>query len=417
MTPTARTPSTRSKQWNGFARDTFSGLGAHSITTCDDVPPPADAAPSVASVDPAAGTTVAADSDVVVTFSEPVTAPASAFTLTCAGCPRRLRRQRRPDRVHPRPDRRPPFGASCTVTVDRRLGQRHRHQRPAGHVASDPTSAFSTAEDADRPVHYPAVTIGSVQGSGETSPVAGQTRTVRGVVVADHEGAQPALRGFYVQDAGDGDPATSDALFVFDNAADLVDLGDVVTVTGTVGEIQGQTQISGATLQVAQCGTGTATPAQVTLPVSSSTDLEKYEGMLVRFGTTLVVTEHFLLGRFGQVTMSGGDRLDVPTNVVAPGAAAIALQAQNNLNKILVDDTRNDQNADPVFGRGGQPLSASNTLRGGDTLAERHRRPHVHVGWQLGEPQRLPAAAREQRCAVRLPAQQPAPHESRTPGR
>ena len=90
--------------------------------------------------------------------------------------------------------------------------------------------------------------------------------------------------------------------------------------------------------------------------------------MLVRFGTTLVVTEHFLLGRFGQVTMSGGDRLDVPTNVVAPGAAAIALQAENNLNKILVDDTNNAQNADPVFGRGGQPLSASNTLRGGDTL-------------------------------------------------
>ena len=34
------------------------------------------------------------------------------------------------------------------------------------------------------------------------------------------------------------------------------------------------------------------------------------------------------LGRFGQVTVSSGGRLVQPTNVVAPGPAAIALQAQ-----------------------------------------------------------------------------------------
>jgi hypothetical protein len=57
----------------------------------------------------------------------------------------------------------------------------------------------------------------------------------------------------------------------------------------------------------------------------------------------------------------------VPTNVVAPGAAAIALQAQNDLNRIVVDDGRTVQNPDPiVFGRNGAPLSAANTLRGGD---------------------------------------------------
>ncbi len=52
----------------------------------------------------------------------------------------------------------------------------------------------------------------------------------------------------------------------------------------------------------------------------------------------------------------------------SPGAPALALQAQNNLNKIILDDASQAQNPDPiVFGRGGQPLSASNTLRGGDT--------------------------------------------------
>ena len=52
-----------------------------------------------------------------------------------------------------------------------------------------------------------------------------------------------------------------------------------------------------------------------------------------------------------------------------PVTTAAALQAANNLNQILVDDASNRQNPDPiVFGRGGQPLSATNTLRGGDTI-------------------------------------------------
>ena len=41
-------------QWDGYAVDTFGGFGAHSVSTCDDVPPPVDAAPTVASVTPAA---------------------------------------------------------------------------------------------------------------------------------------------------------------------------------------------------------------------------------------------------------------------------------------------------------------------------------------------------------------------------
>ncbi len=90
--------------------------------------------------------------------------------------------------------------------------------------------------------------------------------------------------------------------------------------------------------------------------------------MLVRLPQTLYVTEHFQLGRFGQVVLSSGERLRQPTNVVAPGAPALALQAQNDLNRIILDDELQAQNPDPiVFGRGGLPLSAANTLRGGDT--------------------------------------------------
>ncbi|MEV4262430.1 ExeM/NucH family extracellular endonuclease [Kribbella sp. NPDC049584] len=217
------------------------------------------------------------------------------------------------------------------------------------------------------------VSIGSVEGTTDVSPVAGQTVTVRGTVVADYEGAQPALRGFYLQDAGDGDPLTSDGIFVFDNGADLVSNGDTVQVSGPVSEFQGQTQVTAAAANVAVCGTSTITPTDVTLPRASAADLEPYEGMLVRFHQTLTVTEHFQLGRFGQVVVSSGGRLRQPTaDIRATDQAAVqALQNANNLNRLIIDDATQAQNPDPiVFGRGGQPLSASNTLRGGDTVTD-----------------------------------------------
>jgi predicted extracellular nuclease len=209
--------------------------------------------------------------------------------------------------------------------------------------------------------------IPQLQGDGPATPASG-TVTTEGVVVGDYEGPSPTLRGFFIQDAlGDADAATSDGIFVFNGSANSVDLGDNVRVIGTIGEFQGQTQISSSTI-VDCTTTDTVAPTDVTFPVASSTFLERYEGMLVRLPQTMVVTEHFLLGRFGQVTLSAERRLDQPTAVVDPGAAALQRQADNDLRKIILDDGNNGQNQDPiVFARGGQPLSASNTLRGGDT--------------------------------------------------
>lgn len=66
--------------------------------------------------------------------------------------------------------------------------------------------------------------------------------------MGDYEGSQPTLRGFYLQDrSGDGTPATSDGIFVFNGNNDNVSLGQVVRVTGTAGEFQGQTQLSSVT--------------------------------------------------------------------------------------------------------------------------------------------------------------------------
>jgi uncharacterized protein len=214
--------------------------------------------------------------------------------------------------------------------------------------------------------------ISAVQGSGATAAITG-TVTVQGVVVGDYEGPSPNLRGFYLQQLeGDGDPATSEGIFVFSGSGNGVTIGQVVQVTGAAAEFQDQTQISAASIE--GCGTTAApAPVEVTLPfpepVGGVPYLERFEGMLVRLPQTLSVTEHFQLGRFGQVTLSSGGRLRQPTNVTAPGAAALALQATNDRNRIILDDAQNGQNPDPIlFGRGGGPLSAANTLRGGDTV-------------------------------------------------
>jgi uncharacterized protein len=209
--------------------------------------------------------------------------------------------------------------------------------------------------------------IYQIQGSGLTPAITGPVAT-KGVVVGDYEGPSPAQRGFFIQDpAGDGNATTSDGIFVFNGNNNSVSLGDMVYVSGTAGDFQDQTQISNVT-NIANCGTGTVAPTDVTFPVPSPTFLEQYEGMLVRLPQTMYVTEHFQLGRFGQVVLSVNGKLKQPTNVVAPGVPALALQAQNDLSKIVLDDDLQSQNPDPIlFGRGGLPLSASNTLRGGDT--------------------------------------------------
>ena len=91
--------------------------------------------------------------------------------------------------------------------------------------------------------------------------------------------------------------------------------------------------------------------------------------MLTSFDQELTVTEHFQLGRFGQIVVSSGGRLPQPSTVAEPGAPARAVAAANALNRVIVDDALQNQNPDPIlFGRGGLPLTAANTLRGGDTV-------------------------------------------------
>ncbi len=351
-------------EWAGFPRNTFDGLGSHTASCGGG--PVEDTAPGVAETSPSAGSTLARTQDIRVSFTEPVTLAPDAVSLSCT------------ESGHVAVSLSPSGTSAFYVDpgVDLVDGETCTLGVVAGGVSDLDGNDPPDGMDADYSEDFAVVslcttgttTIPEIQGSGARAAVTGPVDT-RGVVTADYEGRSPNLRGFYLQDAtGDGDPATSDGIFVFNGNNDSVSAGDVVGVRGSAEDYQDQTQI-GSVAAIERCGSGTVAPTTVKLPVPSTDYYERYEGMLVRYEQTLYVTEHYQLGRFGQVTVSSGDRLRQPTNVVEPGAAAKALQAENERNRVIVDDTRNNQNPDPIiWGRGGQPLTAENTLRGGDTV-------------------------------------------------
>lgn len=328
-----------------------------------------DTAPSISGVVPDnVAVDVAVNADVTVVFSEAVTLADDWFSLVCSiSGTKTAVVSGGPTSYTINSDADFSSGETCTLTVAGSKVSDVDANDPPDTMTADFNSAF-TVVDAALACDQPFTPIYNIQGSGDIAAVTGIV-TIEGIVVSDNEGDSPALGGFYIQDVtGDGNPATSDGIFVFNAINNNVANGDIVRVTGTAAEYQGETQISNVT-SIVGCGTGTLTPTDISLPFSGIAEQEQYEGMLVRVPQALYVTEHYLLGRFGEITLSGSGRLNQPTSIAQPGASAAAIQAANNLNRIILDDGLNNQNPDPiVFGRGGNPLSANNTLRGGDTI-------------------------------------------------
>ncbi|MEV5743294.1 ExeM/NucH family extracellular endonuclease [Microbispora rosea] len=240
---------------------------------------------------------------------------------------------------------------------------------PCG-VASPSPSASPTASPSASPTPSPTPTptgdacdlpanrqIAEVQGSGDASPLAGQTVRVEGIVTGDfQETGQQS--GFYFQDpTPDSDPATSDGLFAFARASFKdVKAGDRVLVTGRVTEFNGLTELSPVTA-VDVCGTGTINPKAYDLPLTGGATFEPYENVLVTFPEPLTVTDHYNLGRYGEVTLAAGGRLFQPTDRKGVDPA---LDARRSL---LVDDGSNTENPATI------PYTTPQAVRLGDTAA------------------------------------------------
>jgi predicted extracellular nuclease len=209
------------------------------------------------------------------------------------------------------------------------------------------------------------IAIGAVQGATEATPVAGEDVLIEGVVVGDFQTG--GFDGYYVQDAGDGDPATSDGVFVYAPGGADVAAGDVVSVAGEAAEHFGMTQVVAADVEICASGQDLPAPEALTLPASPE-QREALEGMYVTLPQQLTVAETFEYGRFGTFSLTLG-RQPQPTAVYDAGSPeAVALAAKNVAESITVDDGRSSQNPDPAIHPNGEVFTLENAFRSGDLV-------------------------------------------------
>ena len=210
--------------------------------------------------------------------------------------------------------------------------------------------------------------IYEIQGSGMESPIVGSEVATEGIVVGDFQ--EGGKKGFYIQAiTGDGDPATSDGVFVYAPGAEELYTGDHIRVRGTVKEYEGLTEI-GSISQIWVCAIEQALPepSAVTLPVSDLSDYEALEGMRVIFPQSLVISEYYNYDRYGEIMLTSTRHL-TPTAEFEPGSPeALAAMQAYLLDSITLDDGRTNQNPDPAVHPNGYIFDLNNLFRGGDLV-------------------------------------------------
>jgi uncharacterized protein len=204
----------------------------------------ADAAPAVFSTVPANGTTnVPLNSNITLTFTEPVNVNASWFSLSCATSgPHTATVSGGPTTFTLDPGTDFVGGEPCTLTVYAANITDQDLNDPPDNMTINFTAGFTTV--------IPPIAIHEVQGAGHFSSKNSQTVTLLPAIVTALR-TTGSTRGYYLQDSNpDADPATSEGIFVFtggsSNPASLVAVGDLVQVSGKVSEFRsgGATSVS-----------------------------------------------------------------------------------------------------------------------------------------------------------------------------
>jgi predicted extracellular nuclease len=246
--------------------------------------------------------------------------------------------------------------ATATLTVDASV--------PAGTYPIVVTFNNNSNQSASCTVNVAisgSLTIPQIQGSGPTSPYANTVQTTSGVIT------RILPTGFYIQDEkGDGDPTTSDAIFVY-GATTTAGVGTEVRVTGTVTEYtpsgapRSYTELKDVSAVTILSTGHTIAPVNIELPNS---DLARYEGMLVRFTNPLTVNGNSYLGDRGELVLSNGRRETATNRYRAGTAEANALLAANAQNFVVLDDgIFVTPDHIPYLGQ-------DNTVRSGDTVTD-----------------------------------------------
>jgi len=201
--------------------------------------------------------------------------------------------------------------------------------------------------------------IGQVQGEGAASPLLGRSVTVEGVVTGNFG---RHLGGWFVQDEGDGDTATSDAIFVVADDDPGLRAGDRVRVHGRVIE-HGErghgtlTALQAASLEVV--GRGQVAPLVLDGPPE---DWEPLEGMHVRIDAPLTIGGQHELSRRGVLHASFGARLYTPTELAPPGPQAAKVATDNARRRLLLDDAMAQERPRKVWYLEGGPAPRSGSV-------------------------------------------------------
>jgi predicted extracellular nuclease len=193
------------------------------------------------------------------------------------------------------------------------------------------------------------LTIPEIQGDGQFSDFQGEVVVTSGVVTAV---SAAGFDGFIQDPAGDGDPATSDGIFVddFTNLAPAA-VGDLVTIEGTVEEQQfggalPLTRINNPTLiSIGSSGNALPDPVELTdQPNESIADaielLESVEGMRVEVANGFVVSATNGFGEFAVLAKTDAKK----GSGYEPSINQIVLRTTGpnavdyNPERILVDD-------------------------------------------------------------------------------
>ena len=190
-----------------------------------------------------------------------------------------------------------------------------------------------------------------IQGTGNESPLVGQTVDITGVIHADFTGSE-RLDGFFVQSMDylfDSESEASQGLFIYAPSVDEeLPIGRRVVVRGEVSEGNMGTHLRNLEdLEVCD-DTSDVIVTTLRFPVTESAMLERYENMAVRIENDMVVAGHHNLQRYGELYIAS-EMLWQPTETLAPGSQAQSQLDAFETRAIVLDDGSNEQNPDPVI--------------------------------------------------------------------
>lgn len=208
-------------------------------------------------------------------------------------------------------------------------------------------------------IEKPNTKISEIQGTDFKSPLENQWVTTQGQITRDFRG-ENFLNGFFIQDSkGDGNPKTSEGIFVRSNAS--IRVGETIVLKGKVIEHKGETQLDSVQIISQTHSAKPIKPLSITFPMHNKRK-ESLEGMLVQSNQQWTITDQYNLGKYGQFSASVCGRTMSPTEVVSPGEAALELATKNSNASLIFDDGSSKKPTELT------QLSEENTLRNGSVF-------------------------------------------------